>query len=110
MEAGRRARQRELDRMLERYAAGQWTAQQLRSGAAALVLADLDEEERAAALARGETHERVDAGRRRTLAEARARLTERWEELEFDERRELLLQVVMELIVTDGEVRVRFAG
>ena len=108
-EAGRRARQRELDRMLERYAAGQWTAQQLRSSAAALVLTDLDEEERAAALARGETQEREDAGRARMLVRARARLSERWEALEFDERRDLLRRVVTEVMVTDEEVRMRFA-
>ena len=108
--AGLGARRRQLDRMLERYAAGQWTAQQLRSGAAPLVLADLDEEERAAALARGETQERDESAHARTIAEARVRLSERWKELEFDERRELLRKVVTEVIVTDEDVRVRFAG
>ena len=110
LEAGRRAGQRKLDRMLERYAAGEWTAPRLSSEAAALVLADLEAEEQAAALVRGETREGGEAERRQALAAARTRLAEGWDEIDFDERRQLLRELVTDVIVTDDEVRVQFAG
>lgn len=109
-EAKRRARRRSLDRMLELRASGQWTAEQLRSRAALLVLDDLDDEVRTVEEGRGVRLALDPAMRRPPLAAARARLIEQWDELPFEERRALLADVVAEVVVTDRAVRVRFAG
>ena len=102
--AGRQARRRELDRMLERRASGEWTAARLRSEAGALVLRDVAEEK----------EEQQQSGRPPSTAAdhsagrlaARVRLAERWDELEFDERRALVREVVASVVATDDGVHV----
>ncbi len=90
--------------MLEHRASGEWTAARLRSEAAALVLADLEEEDQQQRDGLPSTAADHSAGR---LA-ARVRLAERWDELEFDERRSLLREVVAAVVATDDGVRVKF--
>ena len=113
-DAGRRARLRALDRMLERRASGEWTAPQLRSRAAALALEDLqwegEQERSAAAGAGGGAEKRNDAARRRALEAARRRLGREWDALDFEHRRALLREVVAAVIAKDDEVQVQFAG
>ena len=101
--AGGRARQRELDRMLERRASGEWTAARLRSEAAALVLTDLEQEEEQQSDGLRSTAADHAAGR----AAARVRLAEHWDELELDERRALLREVVASVVATDEGVHVK---
>ena len=114
LEGRRRTLLRELDRMLERYAAGEWTAARLRAEAAPLVREDLAVEERVEALARREQEGRSEAASRAEtdgpaiLEAARTRLAEQWDVLPFEERRALLREVVAEVIATDDTVRVQF--
>jgi hypothetical protein len=109
LRARRRALQRDLARQLEQRAAGRWSAETLRREAASVVLADLEAEEAEAALDRrervaGDEVRRVDA-----ISEARERLAAHWDELSFDERRELLQRVVSEIVVRDDGLVVEFA-
>ena len=111
VEARRRARQRKIDRMLELRASGRWTAQQLRSAAAGLAPEELaDEAAHGDAAARPAPGESDEAPRRQALAAARARLAERWDGLDFEQRRRLLTELVSAVIVTDDDVRVQFAA
>ena len=52
---------------------------------------------------------RVYAGGAVRLAAARTRLAEGWDEIDFDERRELPREVVVVTVTNDG-VRVQIAG
>ncbi|HJM88049.1 MAG TPA: recombinase family protein [Dehalococcoidia bacterium] len=91
-----RTSQRTLDHMLDMRASGQWTAQQLLNAATPLVLSEF---------------ERSDVGVAAvSVADARSRLTERWDELPSDERRALLTRVVARAVVTDDEVTVTLVG
>ena len=111
--ARRRGLRREIEQQIERRAAGQWTAQQLRQRAAATVLADLEAETVEAA----RQHQRRAAGdeaseeepRRAALAEARQHLAEHWDTLSYGVRRALLREVVAAVVVTDDELRVELA-
>ena len=98
--AGREARLtalgRALDRMLERSAVGEWTDAELTRRAAANVLEQLDHEQAAAAAARDDLDPE----------EARRRLVEGWDTLDFAARRVLLRRAVAEVVVTDEAVRV----
>ncbi len=105
IEARRRGLQRDLDRMLERRATGQWTSEQFRTRGAAVALDDLEAEAQLEALA-AESGSAPRAG----LEPARRRLVEQWSDLGFEERRELLEQVVAEIIVRDDGVRVVLAA
>ena len=98
--AGRDARltalARALDRMLERRAAGEWTDADLLRRATDNVLEQLDHEQAAAAEARDDLEPE----------EARRRLVEEWDALDFAARRALLRRAVAEVVVTDEAVRV----
>jgi DNA invertase Pin-like site-specific DNA recombinase len=104
--AGGRARRRELDRMLERRASGEWTAGRLRSEAAALVLRDLEEEQELLQQSGRLPSTAADHSAGRMAA--RVRLAEHWDEFEFDERRALLREVVASVVATDDGVHVKF--
>ncbi|HRC62484.1 MAG TPA: recombinase family protein [Dehalococcoidia bacterium] len=101
---------RQLDALLERHARGEWTMERLRAEASTLALEDLAAEERAESLVERRTAG-VDGRRREaTLARARARLAREWDDLEFQQRQDLLREVATAVIVTDDDVRVDFAG
>ena len=93
---GDRISQRSLDHMLEMRVSGQWTAKQLLKAAAPLVISEFDRSDDGVAVV--------------SLAEARSRLTEQWDELPSDERRALLTRVVARAVVTDDEVTVTLLG
>ena len=107
--ARRRALRRELEQQLERRAAGQWTAEQLRRRAAETVLADLEAETHEAAQERGRREDGDGALRRAALEEARQRLAGDWDALSYGVRRALLREVVAAVVVTDDELRVELA-
>ena len=107
--ARRRALRRELEQQLERRAAGQWTAEQLRRRAAETVLADLEAETHEAAHERGRREDGDGALRRAALEEARQRLAGDWDALSYGVRRALLREVVAAVVVTDEELRVELA-
>ena len=91
--------------MLERRATGQWTSEQFITRASAVALDDLEAEAQLDALAvqpGGAPSDAVDAARRR--------LVEQWQDLRFEERRELLERVVAEIVVRDDAVRVVLAA
>lgn len=101
---------RQLDALLERHASGEWTIERLRAEASALALEDLSAEERIAALA--ERRQATLDGKKRAaaLARTRSKLAREWEDLDFQQRRDLLREVVTAIVVTDEDVRVDFAG
>ena len=105
IEARRRALHRDLDRMLERRATGQWTSEQFRSRASGVALDDLEAEAQLDALP---TEQGVNASD--AVEGARRRLVEQWPDLRFEERRELLERVVAEVVVRDDAVRVVLAA
>jgi site-specific DNA recombinase len=88
--------QRELSRMLERYAAGEWTWNELRRRSAPNVIEQLEIEEAHAAA----TISTIDpeAARQRILAD--------WDELPFVDRRRLMRECIAEVVVTDDGVLV----
>ena len=108
-EAGRlRARQRglrrQLEQMTERWASGQWRTDRFFARGAPVALAGLEVEERLDAIERRE--EPADQDRGTTREAARQRLASDWDSLRFEQRRELLLAVVAEIVVTDDAVQV----
>lgn len=101
---------RQLDGLLERHARGEWTIDRLRAEASSLALEDLAAEERAEALA-ARRQASLDGKRREAhLERQRRRLAREWDDVPFEERRDLLREVVTSIVVTDEDVRVEFAG
>lgn len=101
---------RQLDALLERHARGEWTVEQLRGEASGLALEDLAAEERSETLTQ-RRQASVDGRKRASaLARARTRLAREWDALDFQERQDLLREVVTAVVVTDQDVRVDFAG
>jgi len=105
IEARRRALHRDLDRMLERRATGQWTSEQFRTRASPVALDDLEAEAQLDALVADTRMAGDDA-----TEAARRRLVEQWPDLRFEERRELLERVVAEIVVRDDSVRIVLAA
>lgn len=108
--ARRRTIERELDRMVERRASGQLTAEGLRGITASLAMAYLEAEDEAEALGRRREAARDDADREAALADARRDLAARWDGLEFDQHRALLRHVVAAVVVSDEGVDVQFVA
>ncbi|MGE0134202.1 MAG: recombinase family protein [Dehalococcoidia bacterium] len=101
---------RQLDSLLDRHASGEWTMARLRTEASTLALEDLAAEDRAEALAGRQSATEDEARRATRLTRSRTRLAREWDEVDFVERRDLLREVVREVVVTDEDVRVDFAG
>lgn len=101
---------RQLDALLERHARGEWTIDRLRAEASSLALEDLAAEERAEALASRRQASLDGKKREAHLERQRRRLAREWDDLPFEERRDLLREVVTSIVVTDEDVRVEFAG
>ncbi len=106
-----RALRRELDRLVERHAGGEWTLDDLQRRAGPIALELLALEERATQVAPGGDAARAGdtAAHGVAHADARRRLVVGWTDLDEAERRALLLEVVREVIVTDDDVRVALA-
>lgn len=110
LQSRRNGIRRRLDALIERHARGEWTIERLRGEASSLALEDLAAEERAETLeARRQS---ALAGKKRVshLERQRTTLAREWDALGSEERRELLREVVISIVVTDEDVRVEFAG
>lgn len=108
LEAKRLGLRRKLDTLVERRMRGEWTAERLRAEATDMVLEDLQAEERLEAIADRSRTLRDGTLRAPALEASWHRLVEEWDALSFDERRTLLREVVMSIVVTDEDVRVDF--
>jgi DNA invertase Pin-like site-specific DNA recombinase len=109
--ARRVALQRQLDGLLERYASGEWSAEQLREEAGTVALLDLQAEEEEALLWHPSTAPGAGegGGRQAGLAAARRKLVGEWSRLPLAEQRELLRRVVTGIVVMDDAIRLELA-
>ncbi len=104
IETRRRGLQRDIDRALAAWTAGQWTNQRLLAEAAPLALDDLEIEAQLEALAVQPAAAAEPSG------EAQRQLLEGWDALTFEERRTLFRRLITEIVVTDGDVRIHLAS
>lgn len=102
-----RSLRRELDRMIDRRTAGQWTPEQLERHGAPLALALLAVEGRVAHA--GSRPQALSDGGATAARAARLQLVEDWPQLEDGVRRARLGALVREIVVLEGDVRVAFA-
>lgn len=98
VEVRRRGVQRELDRAIAAWTAGEWGTARLIAEAGPSALDDLELEAQLDALASAGPAPRPDP-------DAEHQLLEGWDGLPFDDRRELLRRILEEVVVTDTDVR-----